>query len=178
VNGPEPDLKGDHLSVIHETIGEYLTEHDPVLNLWHHLDGVVGRDPAGRISLEGLTLPAATIYLVGVFEGAIVKGGFHQFLSEPSGDMAQETLQALREVGAHVSVELLEKALAVFPGGVAPADPDDRLRQLDLAARGFFDAFDELYNHHVDASSPHRVENISTLLLDYMKEHSAVRLTY
>jgi Domain of unknown function (DUF4375) len=172
------DRKGKQLSEVHETIGEYLAEHDPVLVLWHHLAGIVGVNELGRPSETGLTLPASTIYLVGVFEGAIVKGGFRQFLSDASGAMAQESLQSLREIGAHVCVELLEKALNVFPEGVAPKPLDERLRQLDLADPHYFDAFDELYNQHVDAQSPHRVENINTLLLDYMKEHSAVRLSY
>ena len=58
------------MSSVHGTIEEYLAEHDPVLVLWHHLDKIIGRDDLGRISAEGLTLPALTIYLVGVFEGA------------------------------------------------------------------------------------------------------------
>jgi hypothetical protein len=169
------------MSVAHDTIGEYLAEHEPVQVLWHHLAGNVVLDESGRAILDGLTLPASTIYLVGVFEGEVVKGGFRRFLADPSGDYAQETLQALREVGAHVSVELLEKVLAVFPEGAAPTDRDQRrlvLNQADEQDRAYFDAFDELYNQHVDAQSPHRVENIDALLLDYMKEHAAVRLTY
>ncbi len=165
----------------HDTIGGYLTEHEPVLVLWHHLAELVGGDDTRASSLEGLTLPAATIYLVGVFEGQVVQGGFRQFLRAHSGDHAQDTLQALREVGAHVSVELLEKALTVFPEGVAPTDREERVMridQADLADPAFFDAFDELYNSHVDSQSPHRVEKIDALLLDYMKEHADVRLTY
>jgi hypothetical protein len=94
----------------HDTIGGYLAEHEPVQVLWHHLAGIVGGDESRAASLEGLTLPAATIYLVGVFEGQVVQGGFRQFLRAHSGDHARDTLQALREVGAHVSVELLEKS--------------------------------------------------------------------
>lgn len=164
----------------HDTIGGYLAEHEPVLVLWHHLAGIVG-DESTAESLGGLTLPAATIYLVGVFEGQVVQGGFRQFLRAPSGDHAQDTLQALREVGAHVSVELLEKALTVFPGGVVPTSREERVRlvdQADLDDPSFFDAFDELYNQHVDSQSPHRVEKIDAMLLDYMKEHADVRLTY
>jgi hypothetical protein len=169
------------VSEVHDTIGEYLVEHEPVLVLWHHLAGIVEDGDSGTRSIERLTLPAATIYLVGVFEGELSKGGFRRFLCDPSGDLAQETLQSLREVGAHVSVELLEKALAVFPEGVAPNSRDERLMQLnqaDLDDPTFFQAFDELYNQHVDAMSPHRIENLGVLLVDYMKEHAAVRLTY
>jgi len=165
----------------HDTIGGYLAEHEPVLVLWHHLAGIVGDGDSHAASLERLTLPAATIYLVGVFEGQVVKGGFRQFLRGHSGDHAQDTLQALREVGAHVSVELLEKALTVFPDGVAPTTREQRVMlidQADLADPTFFNAFDELYNQHVDSQSPHRVEKTDAMLLDYMKEHADVRVTY
>ena len=164
-----------------DTIGEYLAEHDPVLVLWHHLAGLVGQDESIGITAAGLTLPASTIYLVGVFEGEVSQGGFRQFLADPSGDLAAETLQALKEVGAHVSVELLEKAMTAFPGGVAPADRPERSRLLNTLARdspGYFGTYDELYNQHVDAQSPSPVEKINTLLLDYMKEHAAARVTY
>jgi hypothetical protein len=169
------------LSEAHATIGEYLAEHDPMLVLWHHLDGLVDRNPSGLVTLERLTLPAATIYLVGVFEGEIAKGGFRQFLADPSGDFAKETLQSLREVGAHVSVELLEKVLTPFPDSTVPSDRGKRLdllAQVDAKEPDYYDAFDELYNQHVDSQSPHRIENLTTMLLDYMKEHAGVRLTY
>ncbi len=83
----------------HATIGEYLAEHEPVLVLWHYLDGVVGQGEGRRTAIETLTEPAALIYLAGVFEGEVVKGGFRQFLSGPSGDFANATLRALRESG-------------------------------------------------------------------------------
>ncbi len=168
------------MSAAHATIGEYLAEPEPVMVLWHHLEGLVAIDASGRASLERLTLPAATIYLIGVFEGQVVKGGFRQFLVDPSGDLASETLQGLREVGAHVSVELLEKVLAPFPGGTVPSDREQRLNllaQVDAQEPTYYDAFDELYNQHVDDQSPRRVENLDALLLDYMKEHADVRLT-
>jgi hypothetical protein len=172
---------GNRVSEARETIGEYLAEGEPVLALWHHLDEAVGPHESGATSVEGLTLPAATIYLVEIFEGQVSKGGFRQFLADPSGAFTTETLQALREVGAHVSVELLEKVLAAFPGGVVPSARDERsmrLIQVDEKDPAYFRAFDDLYNQHVDANSPHRVENLNTLLLDYMKEHAAVRLRY
>jgi hypothetical protein len=164
----------------HGTIGGYLAEPEPVQALWHHLDQIVG-DEGRAPALKGLTLPAATIYLVGVFEGQVVQGGFRQFLQDSSGDHAQDTVQALREIGAHVSVELLEKALTAFLGGIVPTDREDRVQmilQADLANPTFFEAFDDLYNQNVDSQSPHRVETTDALLLEYMKEHADVRLTY
>jgi hypothetical protein len=166
------------MSTPHDTIGEYLAEHEPVRVLWHHLAGIVGDGETRAAPLERLTLPAATIYLVGVFEGQVVEGGFRHFLRDHSGDHAGDTLQALREIGAHVSVELLEKALTAFPGGAAPTSRDERAALVDGAEPGFLEAFDELYNQHVDSQSPHRVEKTDALLLDYMEEHADVRMTY
>jgi len=169
------------VSTPHETIGGYLTEAEPVLVLWHHLAGIVGGGETDAATLVHLTLPAATIYLVGVFEGQVVQGGFRQFLRGPSGDHALDTLQALREVGAHVSVELLEKAFGIFPGGIVPKAREDRVREFDRADQTdptYFETFDELFNNRVDSQSVHRIENIDSLLLDYMKQHADVRLTY
>ncbi len=168
------------MSAAHATIGEYLTEHEPVQVLWHHLEGLLKVDESGGVALERLTLPAATIFLVGVFEGEVSKGGFRQFFVDPSGDFTAETLQSLREVGAHVSVELLEKVLALFPGKTLPSDRGQRLNllaQVDAQEPAYYDTFDELFNQHVDAQSPHRVEKIEALLLDYMKDHADAPLT-
>ncbi len=167
------------MSEAHATIGEYLAEDEPVQVLWQHLEGLVGVDASGVTRLERLTLPAATIFLVGVFEGEVSKGGFRQFLGDTSGNFTAETLQALREVGAHVSVELLEKVLAPFPGAILTVDRAQRLdliAQADAQEPDYFAGFDELYNQHVDSQSPHRVENIDSILLDYMKEHANVCL--
>ena len=169
------------MSHVHNTIGEYLAEHDPVQALWHHLEEVVGatEDPDDLANgLTRLTLPASNLFLVGLFEGEVVHGGFRQFLVDPSGDLTEPTIQALKEVGAHVSSELLTRAIAPFRGPV----PTDRSDRLDLLASleeedpDLFTAFDDLYNQHVDHESPQRVERIDSLLLDYMKEHAAVWL--
>jgi hypothetical protein len=164
----------------HDTLGEYLAENEPVMVLWHHLDAVVG-DESRSPSLAGLTLPAATIYLVGVFEGEVVQGGFRKFFGDASGDHALDTLQALREVGAHVCVELLEKALAIFPDAAPETDRSARLSQLsrlDAETPGAFDALDELFVAHVDSQSTNRVEKVDDLLLEYLKQHAAIRLKY
>ena len=89
--------------------------------LWHHLierrrddesrvPTLAGAHPAGGDDLPGRRLrgrgrPAAASA---------------KFFGDASGDHALDTLQALREVGAHVSVELLEKALGALPRGGVP----------------------------------------------------------
>ena len=162
----------------HDTIGEYLAEPEPVRALWHQLAALVGDGEASAAPLEKLTLPAATVFLVALFEGEVVRGGFREFFRDHSGDHANETLQALREVGARVGVDLLEQALAIFPGGVAPTATDRRDALVDGTDLATFEGLDEWFVRYVAAQSPHRVEDIDALLLEYMKAHAAVRLTY
>ena len=50
--------------------------------------------------LEKLTEPEKTIYLCQVLEGEINNGGFGQFFYNSSGDFANETLSALKEISA------------------------------------------------------------------------------
>ena len=168
------------MPVAHESLGEYLAEHDPVQALWHHLADLVAQDSSRPVPTQEFSRAAGTIYLVGLFEGEVVQGGFRQFLTNPSGNYARETLEALQAVGAHVCAELLEKAMTPFPGGIAPGDHDSRLSmigQLETADPDFLAPFDELYMQHVDAQSPHRVENLTTLLLDYLKENASEPVT-
>jgi hypothetical protein len=65
-----------------------------------------------------------------MFGGQVTNGGFHQFLANSSGDYTPETAQALRQVGALISSELLEQALTLFPGRRVPREQSDRLRLL------------------------------------------------
>lgn len=169
------------MSVNHDTIGGYLGEHNPVGELWNRLAEIVGGHAEGEDPVAGMTLPAATIYLVAVFEGQVGRGGFHNFLRSRSGDHALDTVQALREVGAHVSAELLEKAMALLPEGPAATSHVDRVRGIDqaeLANPDLFAPLDEHFAQAVDPLNPRRVEKIIDLLRDYMDEHAAVRPTY
>lgn len=163
------------MTIVRDTLGEYLAEHDPVEALWHRLAEIVGEGPIGP-AIETLSVPAATIYLVVLFEGEVDQGGFRRFLTDPSGDLAPQTRDALARVGAHVSLELLEKAMTVFPKTTWPSGHEARLSILARSEAEepiLFDPFDELYQQHVDPSSSHRLENIHTLLLDYLKENAS-----
>lgn len=53
-------------------------------------------------------------------------GGLHQFFFNDAGKLAPDALRGLRMVGAPVTAAILERAMAIFPGGVVPADQEKR----------------------------------------------------
>ena len=56
----------------------------------------------------------------------VCNGGFDQFFWNSTGMIWPYALQGFRLVGANSYAELLENALSVFPGGVAPLERNER----------------------------------------------------
>lgn len=91
-----------------------------------------------------------------LFEGEIANGGISQFLSNSSGDMAEETILALEKIGEPDIAKLLRKTLQCFPNGAVPKDCDarnDLIEQFDEKVEAQFDEFDRiLWNHSLSQS--------------------------
>lgn len=86
-----------------------------------------------------------------LFEGEVNNGGISQFLSDSSGDMAEETILTLEKVGEHKIAKLLREALQCFPNGVAPKDCDTRnnlMEQFDGKVEEQFNKFDQILWEH------------------------------
>ena len=64
-------------------------------------------------NLEKLTDSEKIIYLVGELEEEVNNGGFSQFFFNSSGQNADKTIKALKEVGANKTAELLTSALSI-----------------------------------------------------------------
>lgn len=58
-------------------------------------------------------------------------GGFHQYLTNSTGDYAQATIGYLNEIRATTTCKLLKKIAEVFPRGIIPEEQD---RRCDLLA--------------------------------------------
>ena len=64
-------------------------------------------------------------YCLHQLEAEVNNGGFHQFLSNSSGEYVRETIDALTQIQAPKTRELLQRAVAIcFPDGY-PFDPTD-----------------------------------------------------
>ncbi len=62
---------------------------------------------------DDLEEPERTVYLIAAFEADLMNGGVGQFLSNVGGAQADETIKALRSVGATKTAASLKKAVSL-----------------------------------------------------------------
>lgn len=77
--------------------------------------------------LPALTPLEQTVHHVWSFSGVMLNSGFNGFFVNSYGEFATETVAALREIDAVAFAELLEAAIALFPGGACPVVFEARL---------------------------------------------------
>lgn len=70
-------------------------------------------------------------YYVCTFEEEINSGGFSSFFYNTYGDYTQETLNALKAIGAHKTEDLMLRAVCKFKGGIVPRDMEERQDMVD-----------------------------------------------
>ncbi len=95
-------------------------------------------------------------------------GGFDQYFFNSSGDSAESALAGLKEMGASGAASLLDRAMAVFPGGKPPADRfkrQDAMEQIASQSKPVWEKCDsEFYK---------LTESITDLSLAYAKKNKA-----
>ena len=97
-------------------------------------------------------------------EREVNNGGFYQFFWNSSGDHAQETLTALKSIGANKTAEIVSKAYAEWPDGNIPSDRMTRQNKLETIE----DKSEETWNN-CDSKFYEYEDDISSLLLIYVK---------
>ena len=103
-------------------------------------------------------------YLCQNFEMEISNGGFDLFYHHFAGNFANETVEALIEIGAKETALILDKGNSVFKEGIVPEDLESRIEELEsLDYRDVSWLFDEL-----DREFYERVEDLNDLNLKYV----------
>ena len=87
------------------------------------------RDSEARF-LSQLMHGQQLVYLAWILGGEISNGGFAALFYNSTGEFGHEILDALHELGARKQAALLERAIALCPGGRMPTDLDERHRLL------------------------------------------------
>jgi hypothetical protein len=173
-------MAGDyHMAKARETLGDYLSEAEPVGALWTDMVGIVFEDDPRRARPERLEPSARTLYDICWFQGEVINGGFSQFFANTSGDRAHESLTALRRIGAPLSVDLLEKAMTLFPGGIAPVEQQRRCELLfafEEREPEFLEELDRLFYERVDGLGAVPEEDLTALQLAFLRSHRAERV--
>jgi hypothetical protein len=67
-------------------------------------------------------------------EAEVNNGGFDQYFFNSAGDNAEAALAGLKDMGAAGAGALLERAMAIFPGGKPPADRFKRQQAMEQIA--------------------------------------------
>jgi len=73
-------------------------------------------------------------------------GGFDQYFNNSAGDSAATALAGLKAMGATAAAAILERAMAVFPGGKPPADRGQRgkiMEEIDAKATPIWNKCDK-----------------------------------
>ena len=125
---------------------EFATALSDLVSARYQAVGYAGLRPGERVAL-----------CVDRLEREVKHGGFSQYFFNASGDLSQETVAALQEIGAEHIARVIERAMSVFPDGRPPADGSQR--QAQLAALGeeqtasLGDLDDEFYASREDLPS-------------------------
>jgi len=82
--------------------------------------------------IEKLNSSQRTFLFVENLEREINNGGFNQFYFNSSGNFSQETVNALLEIGAEKTAEILKRANSEYKNGIVPKDRIERQNELEL----------------------------------------------
>jgi hypothetical protein len=88
-------------------------EYDPYRELWNSLVDRAYKDDKGY---ENLTENEKIYFYIGILDGEVYNGGMHQYFSNSSGELYQETLEYLNTINAQATLALLKKAKNILFG--------------------------------------------------------------
>ena len=160
-------------------LGDYLTDEEPVASLWPDMIDIVFHNSPRQDHPERLGPKARTLWYVECFIGEVINGGVSQFFSNSSGNRVLESLESLRQIGAALSATLLEKALTLFPGGIAPVNRQQRcdlLFEFEAREPQFLEDLSQVFYTRVVALGSAPEEDLTALQLAFMRVHSAEKV--
>lgn len=115
---------------------------------------------------ENLTEAEQTFVYVEALEAEVNNGGFDQYFFNTNGKYSEETLEALKKIGAVKTYKIVQEAFRIFPENPIPKDIEKRrdlLENIDSkTSQRWTELEDQFYLYE---------ENIGGLLLKYVKGH-------
>lgn len=114
-----------------------------------------------------MTEPERVFVCVWQLEAEVNNGGFAQYYTNSSGDLAADAPAALEAIGATHTAGIVRAANALFRGG-PPRDPEAREDAFDSVADDAFEELDDRFLAYED--------DLSSLLYAYVQTNrSAIR---
>ena len=116
--------------------------------------------------IERLNPSQKTFLLIENLEREVNNGGFDQFYFNSSGDFANETISALREIEAFKTAEIVRKANSEFKKGNVPKNQTERQNEQEIVREKAIETWnkcDEQFYRYED--------DISSLLIKFVRNH-------
>lgn len=90
--------------------------------------------------------------LINELEAEVNNGGFDQFFFNSAGDNTEETIQALKVIGANHTAGIVQLAASKFPSGMPPIDRFKRQGELQVISpeSDLFEDLDEAFLEYRD----------------------------
>ena len=119
-----------------------------------------------RLGDSALSEPERHFYAIFGLDMDVNNGGFYSYFTNTTGKGAADALSGLPQIGASHVQSILQRACAVFPGGVVPKSQGDREIFLGPTSR-FKSVFDPLDREYYESD-----ERLIALALAYARAHS------
>jgi hypothetical protein len=146
---------------------------DQILNLDNETKIIIALSEKTALKIEqvgykNLTETEKVFFCVYWLEGEVNNGGLNQYFFNSAGDHAQETVNALMEIGANYTAELLKQSFTVFAEKIPFKDRNKRQDQLFSIGEENEEFLDELDSKYYRYTDP-----VGSLLVDYIKKHKS-----
>ena len=126
---------------------------------------IIGKKIPAKDNFSNLNEFEKTFIYIDVLEDNVTNGGFIQFFFNSSGQFAHEIFHAYLAIKAETTIDILTKAIHLFPE--MPVPKDARIRQQVLMEKDSnIDLWDTL-----DAEFYKYEDNIVQLTLNYVREN-------
>jgi hypothetical protein len=126
---------------------------------------IIGKKIPAKDNFSNLNEFEKTVIYIDVLEDNVTNGGFIQFFFNSSGQFTHEIFHAYLAIKAETTIDILTKAIYLFPEMPVPKDP--RIRQQILMEKDSnIDLWDTL-----DAEFYKYEDNIMQLTLAYVREN-------
>jgi len=156
-------------------IGTVLTKKDPVESFWKLIVNIIIRL---RHDYSKLSQEALILFDILDFDREVINGGFHQYFFNSSGGRAQMLRKALLEVNAHITLQIFEKSLKIFPENFQFENTDLRQNFLRISTNSeeAFFAFDVQYEEKIKSRSicPQKTEDLWQICHKYIETNKDV----
>jgi len=129
-------------------------------------------------AMSDLSAAEKTFWLVWTFKAETDNGGLNQFFFNNCGDWAQETVDALNDVGASEIADLLQNAINLLPDRVVSPITRARRDTLKMVEPSLFKPIENLYYQRNDILNDLLITHIkknmvATILPVFINEASA-----